>query len=69
MDKVIKLGYNRPQGPLELAYLIGLDAVLYASEAIYKEIGDPKYSPPIILKHMVKAVLNGRKTGKGFYKY
>jgi len=52
-----------------LAYLIGLDAVLYASEAVYKEIGDPKYSPPIILKHMVKAGLHGRKTGKGFYKY
>lgn len=69
IDKAIKLGYNWPQGPLELADLVGLDAGLYTSEAIYRETGDNKYSPRIILKQMVKAWLHGRKTGKGFYKY
>lgn len=69
IDKAMKLGYNWPQGPLELADLIGLDVVLDTSEAIYKDTGDPKYSPPIILKQMVKAGLHGRKTGKGFYKH
>ncbi|MEM3640752.1 MAG: 3-hydroxyacyl-CoA dehydrogenase family protein [Candidatus Bathyarchaeia archaeon] len=69
IDKAMKLGYNWPLGPLELADLIGLDVVLDTSEAIYKETGDPKYNPPIILKQMIKAGLLGRKTGKGFYKY
>lgn len=69
IDKAMKFGYNWPQGPLELADLIGLDVVLDTSEAIYKDTGDHKYGPPIILKQMVKAGLHGRKTGKGFYKY
>lgn len=69
IDRAMKLGYNWPMGPLELADLIGLDVVLDTSEAIYFETGNTAYKPPVILKRMVDAGLYGRKSGKGFYKY
>ncbi|MGB9959406.1 MAG: 3-hydroxyacyl-CoA dehydrogenase family protein [Candidatus Bathyarchaeales archaeon] len=69
IDNAMKLGYNWPMGPIELADLVGLDVVLDISKSIYEETGDPKYNPPIILKQMVRAGLYGRKTGRGFYTY
>jgi len=69
LDKAMKLGYNHPMGPLELADLIGLDVVLHILEALHENYKDPRYRPPILLKKMVEAGRLGRKTGKGFYKY
>jgi 3-hydroxybutyryl-CoA dehydrogenase len=69
IDNAMKLGYNWPMGPLELADLVGLDVLLDTAESIYKESGDPNYNPPIILKQMVRAGLYGRKTKRGFYTY
>ncbi|OFW57061.1 MAG: 3-hydroxybutyryl-CoA dehydrogenase [Candidatus Solincola sediminis] len=69
IDKAMRLGYNLPMGPLELADMVGLDVISGAATAIYNDIDDPKYYTPPLLKRMLAAGLLGRKTGKGFYDY
>lgn len=69
VDKAMKLGYNWPMGPLELADFIGLDVLLGIAEALYKETGSPAYHPPPLLRRLVAAGYLGRKTGRGIYSY
>ncbi len=69
IDTAINLGLNHPMGPLTLSDLIGIDTIFFIANAIYEELKDPLYAPPIILKKMVAAGWLGRKTGKGFYEY
>lgn len=69
IDKSMRLGMNHPMGPLELADFVGLDTLLYVMENLYREYGDPKYRPPLLLRQMVRAGHLGRKSGKGFYNY
>lgn len=69
IDKAMKLGYNHPMGPLELADLVGLDTILAVFEVFHKEFGDPKYRPCPLLRKMVRAGQLGRKTKRGFYEY
>jgi 3-hydroxybutyryl-CoA dehydrogenase len=69
IDRGAKLGLNHPMGPLELADLIGLDTVLAIAEVLERDVGDPKYRPPTLLRNRVAAGWLGRKTGRGFYVY
>ncbi len=69
IDTGVRLGLGHPMGPLALADLIGMDTILFIANAIYEELKDPLYVPPIMLKKMDAAGLLGRKTGKGFYEY
>lgn len=69
IDTVAKLGFNHPMGPLALSDLIGNDTVLHIMEVLYEGYNDSKYRPCPLLRRMVQAGLNGRKSGRGFYDY
>lgn len=69
IETVAKVGLSLPMGPLELLDLIGIDTVLRGGNALYEELKEPQYAPPILMRKMVAAGWYGRKTGKGFYEY
>ncbi|MEM3851991.1 MAG: 3-hydroxyacyl-CoA dehydrogenase family protein [Methanomassiliicoccales archaeon] len=69
IDEAMKAGAGWPMGPLELADMVGLDVAYDVSIMLFREFGDPKYRPPLLLRRMVEAGLLGRKSGSGFYKY
>jgi 3-hydroxybutyryl-CoA dehydrogenase len=69
IDVAMRLGYNHPMGPLELADLVGLDARLNNLNALYPALDDDRYRPPQILIDLVSAGHLGRKSGRGFYTY
>ena len=68
IDKTMKLGFNAPIGPLELADTLGVDVVVSKLKEFEKKYG-PFYKPSPLLEEMVKKGELGTKTGKGFYKY
>ena len=69
IDLIVKKGIGFPIGPFELGDLIGLDVGLDVLSYIHDELGEPYYTPPRIIKEMVRAGKLGRKTGEGFYNY
>ncbi|HKI56565.1 MAG TPA: 3-hydroxyacyl-CoA dehydrogenase NAD-binding domain-containing protein [Trueperaceae bacterium] len=69
IDRAMKLGANMPIGPLALSDLVGLDVGLAATEALFREFGDPKYRPAPLMRQMVRAGKLGRKSGEGFFRY
>lgn len=69
VDTAMRLGYNFPMGPLELADRIGLDEVLLWMEHLFRELGDLKYRPCPLLRKMVRAGHLGAKTARGFFVY
>lgn len=69
IDDAMRIGYQFQYGPLEMADRFGLDSVLAALERMFREFGELKYRPSIILKKMARAGHLGVKTGEGFFKY
>ena len=69
IDNSMKLGLDHPIGPLALLDFGGNDVYLHIANALYEELKDPTYAPPMLLKQLVAAGWLGRKTGKGFYEY
>jgi 3-hydroxybutyryl-CoA dehydrogenase len=69
IDLIVKKGIGFPIGPFELGDLIGLDVGLDVISYVHDELGDPFYTPPRIIKELVRAGRLGRKTGAGFYEY
>lgn len=67
MDKIIRLSFNWPMGPFELADLVGIDVTVDLLEGIYQQTGWERYKPAPLLKRMVEIGYTGRKVGKGFY--
>lgn len=69
VDTAIRLGYNLPQGPLEMADQMGLDELLRWMEHLFKELGEFKFRPCPLLRKMVRAGYLGVKTKRGFFHY
>ena len=69
VDTAMKLAYNLPQGPLELADTIGLDHIMVWNEQLLRELGEAKYRPCMLLRKLVRAGHFGVKTQQGFFRY
>ena len=69
VDRIAKLGFAHPMGPLALADLIGLDTCVSIMEVLHRGLGDQKYAPCPLLRQYVQAGRIGRKSGRGFYIY
>src|SRR5437899_6097323 len=69
IDKAMQLGCGYPMGPLTLLDFVGLDTTYKIAEIMLTEYREQRYAPPPLLKRMVLAGMNGRKSGKGFYDY
>ncbi|HEY8530370.1 MAG TPA: 3-hydroxyacyl-CoA dehydrogenase NAD-binding domain-containing protein [Paenibacillaceae bacterium] len=69
IDDAMRIGYRFEYGPLEMADRFGLDSVLAALERMFREYGELKYRPSIILRKKVRAGQLGVKTGVGFFTY
>jgi 3-hydroxybutyryl-CoA dehydrogenase len=69
IDLLVKKGIGFPIGPFELGDFIGLDVSLDVISYVHDELGDAYYTPPRVLKELVRAGRLGRKTGHGFYEY
>jgi len=69
IDMAVRLGLGHQIGPLALADYAGLDTIYHVANAVSQGLGEPRFSPPFLLKQMVQAGWCGRKSGKGFYEY
>ena len=69
IDTAMELGYGHPMGPLRLTDLVGLDVRLDIAEYLLRELQDPKFEPPRILRDKVQRGELGKKTHKGFYEW
>src|ERR1700737_4033676 len=69
IDQSMKLGCGHPMGPLTLLDFVGLDTTYYISQIMFDEFKERRFAAPPLLKRMVLAGWNGRKSGRGFYDY
>ena len=69
IDKGLRLALGRKMGIFETGDMVGLDVTYGALMAMYKETGNPRWYPPLLLRRKVKAGHLGRKTGRGWYVY
>jgi len=69
IDTAMELGYGHPMGPLRLSDLVGLDVRLKIAEYLYRELREPKFKPPRILREKVQCGELGKKSGRGFYEW
>ncbi|HVS74185.1 MAG TPA: 3-hydroxybutyryl-CoA dehydrogenase [Candidatus Acidoferrales bacterium] len=69
IDSSMKLGCGHPMGPLTLLDFVGLDTTYYIANIMFDEFRERRFAPPALLKRMVLAGWNGRKSGRGFYDY
>jgi 3-hydroxybutyryl-CoA dehydrogenase len=67
IDKGMKLGCGYPMGPFTLLDFVGLDTTYYIANIMFEEFRERRFAPPPLLKRLVLAGHNGRKSGRGFY--
>jgi len=74
IDACMRLGYNHPMGPFELADFVGLDTRLRNLESLYKSTNESRWIPPKLLREMVQQGYLGDPAKKkasngGYYEY
>jgi 3-hydroxybutyryl-CoA dehydrogenase len=69
IDSSMKLGCGHPMGPLTLLDFVGLDTTYYIANIMFEEFRERRFAAPPLLRRMVLAGWNGRKSGRGFYDY
>ena len=69
VDTGLKLASGRRMGIFETGDMVGLDVTYGALMAMYRETGEERWYPPLLLRRKVKAGHLGRKTGRGWYLY
>ncbi|GAA4211339.1 3-hydroxyacyl-CoA dehydrogenase family protein [Actinocatenispora rupis] len=69
LDTACRLGFGHAMGPLATTDLTGVDVLVHATENIWADTKDGKFTPPESLLRMVAAGHLGRKSGQGFYSY
>lgn len=69
IDLIVTKALNHPIGPFALMDLTGLDVNYFVRMQRYKESGEEKDKPAVIVAEKVEKGELGKKTGKGFYEY
>ncbi|HCH64830.1 MAG: 3-hydroxybutyryl-CoA dehydrogenase [Deltaproteobacteria bacterium] len=69
IDTAMVLGYRHPIGPLKLTDLVGLDVRLHIGEYLARELDNPAFEPPQLMRDMVERGQLGKKSGHGFYRW
>jgi 3-hydroxybutyryl-CoA dehydrogenase len=69
IDKAMMLGCGYPMGPFTLLDFVGLDTTYFITHVMYEEYQEKRFASPPLLRKMVLAGRNGRKSGAGFYDY
>jgi len=68
IDTACKLGMGLPIGPFRLMDAVTNNLTLDVQEILHEAYGS-RFMPRPLLKQMVKAGYNGRRDGKGWYRY
>jgi 3-hydroxybutyryl-CoA dehydrogenase len=68
IDAACKLGLGHPIGPFELMDNTANSLSQSVHEILYQAYGE-RFLPRPLLRQMVAAGYNGRKTGRGWYRY
>src|SRR3974390_1940460 len=69
IDNSMKMGCGYPMGPFTLLDFVGLDTTYYISQIMFYAFKEKRFVAPHLLKRMVLAGWNGKKSGRGFYDY
>jgi 3-hydroxybutyryl-CoA dehydrogenase len=69
IDTAMVLGYRHPIGPLRLTDLVGLDVRMHIGEYLARELDNPAFEPPALMRQMVEDGHLGKKVGHGFYRW
>ena len=60
-------GKSGPEEEIKLTDMVGLDVRLHIGEYLARELGNPAFEPPDLMREMVDAGKLGKKAGQGFY--
>lgn len=68
IDTACKLGLGHPMGPFELMDVVTNRLTLQVQEVLHDSYG-ARFMPSPALRQMVRAGYDGRKTGRGWFRY
>jgi 3-hydroxybutyryl-CoA dehydrogenase len=72
IDRAVRAGFGPRYATMGLCEFIdygGLDILYYASSAMARALGAPRYEPPEIVARMMREGRRGTREGEGFYSW